>query len=202
MTVLEDEKTKAEIRLALAQAEAQELENRSAKALPHTRGEFTLVGAVDENSAHFLIEKLSRWSSSHPGEPVTIFINSEGGNIFDGFALFDYIRHLKNIGHHVTMQGVGMQASMGGILLQAGHDRVMSPLSWLLIHEVQGITAGALSEMKDGVKLNQRFQSQALDILAERSTMSKTSIKNKWARKDWWLSADEALKYGFIDRIG
>lgn len=198
---LEQRKLEEEIRLVQLKADLAERELKDLDSMEMGRGEFAFVGKVKEESVHDMIEKLSQWSSANPGEPITIIINSEGGNVFDGFAFYDYVQHLKNIGHHVTTIGIGMQASMGGVLLQAGTERIMTPRSWMMMHEVQGIVAGALSEMEDDMKQNRRLQDQALDILSERSNLTKAAIKKKWIRKDWWLSAEECLKSGFIDRI-
>jgi len=203
LKVLETEiaRNEAAARAATADAEQAELELRYLKARPEAGGVFTFVGPVTETAVHRLMDKLEIWSNAHPGDAITIAINSQGGAVMDGFALYDYIQTLKKRGHRVTTVGLGMVASMGGILLQAGDERVMSSRCWLLIHEVQGIVAGSFAEMEDDMKFNERLQNQSLDILCRNSTFSRKQIINRWKRKDWWLDANEALKGGFIDRI-
>lgn len=191
----------AEIRETTAKAEMAELELKYLKARPQAKGSFAFVGPVHEDSVHRLIDKLEIWSETHPKGEIELTINSQGGSVLDGFALYDYLQALKARGHKLTTVGVGMVASMGGVLLQAGDERIMSPRCWLLIHEVQGLTAGSFSQMEDDMKFNERLQDQALDILAERSTLSRRQIKNRWKRKDWWISASEALTGGFVDNI-
>lgn len=176
-------------------------ENELVKTRPEARGNFTFVGSVEERGVHNLIDHLDIWSENHPGEDITLTINSPGGVVIDGFALYDYLQDMKRRGHKITTRGLGMQASMGGILLQAGSHRVMSTRSWLLIHEVQGLALGSFSAMEDDMTFNKRLQEQALDILADRSTLTRPAIKKKWKYKDWWLSAEDALRDGFIDAI-
>jgi ATP-dependent Clp protease protease subunit len=94
-----------------------------------------------------------------------------------------------------------MAASMGGILLQAGSHRVLAPNAYMLIHEVSSLAWGGASELEDEVAFVKRLQDRILDILAERSTMTRQQIARKWKRKDWWLDAPEALRLGFVDEI-
>jgi ATP-dependent Clp protease protease subunit len=160
-----------------------------------------LMDEVDEFSTRSLIDTLSLWSRLHPGDPIELIINSPGGSIVDGLALFDYIQMMRRNGHHVTTMALGMAASMGGVLLQAGDTRVMTKESWLMLHEAAFGARGKTSTVEDTVEWVKKVQDRLLDIFAERSTMPRTRIKANWSRKDWWLSSDEALKAGFIDEV-
>lgn len=195
----------AHIRAQTALAEADLLErtreNNLVAAMPNAKGQFTLLGEIGETSVHDLITRLNIWSTNHPGQDITIYINTPGGVVVDGFAFCDYLEILKSRGHRVTTFGIGMQASMGSIILQMGDERVMTKRSWMLIHEVQGLVAGSFSKMEDDMKFNEKLQEQALDILASRAKWSRRTIKSRWKRQDCWLSADDSLKAGFIDRI-
>lgn len=166
---------------------------------PIAAGEFMLMGPVDEE-IYDLMHRMDIWSRNHPEEEMTLIINSPGGTVVDGFAFYDFLMQLKRRGHRITTKGIGMQASMGGILLQAGDRRIMSQRSWMLIHEVQGIADGSLSEMTNLVKFNERLQNQALDILAQKAVWSKPRIKKTW-KADTWLDAHDALKAGFVDEV-
>jgi ATP-dependent protease ClpP protease subunit len=177
-------------------------ERKLVESDPKARGEFLYLGSVEENKCHFLIDRLDVWSQSHPGAPVTLQINSQGGVVLDGLALYDWLRDvLSPRGHHITTVGMGMVASMGGVLLQAGDVRLMTKHCKLLVHEVQALVAGSFSKIEDDMKFNEQLQDNCLEILASRSTMGKRAIKNRWARKDWWIAADEAVKLGFADGI-
>lgn len=161
------------------------------------------VGSVAKDSALAAIEKLHLFHKVSPGEPITITFNSPGGSVIDGMALFDYIRFLRGLGHHITIIALGYAASMAGILLQAADNRVMAKGSWLLIHEVAFGAAGKIGEVEDMYRFGERLKDQAAQIFIERSggKLDRETLDKNWTRKDWWLSAEEALELGLIDEI-
>lgn len=159
------------------------------------------IGEVYGSSVSMTIDTLRRIQRTRPGEPVRLEINSPGGSVIDGFALYDVLQELRAAGHHVTTVTYGYAASMGGVLLQAGDVRAASPNAWVMVHELSHGTIGKVSEMKDSVATDERMYSQLLDILASRSHMTKDEIWSKADRRDWWMDSAEALEHGFIDRI-
>lgn len=161
----------------------------------------TIDGEVNQRESATFIYNLGKWSRQSK-KPITVAINSPGGYVTEGLAMYDFAQMLRNQGIKLTTVALGEAASMGGILLQMGDKRVMTPSSWLLIHEVSGGSFGKTSELKDDLKFQERLQDLCLGILASRSTLSKAQIKKRWVKKDWWLSADEALNLGFIDEVG
>lgn len=158
-------------------------------------------GAVNALSSSACLEELGHWSRKDPGCDITIVFNSPGGSVFEGLALFDFIVDLRGRGHHVTTKSVGMAASMGGILLQAGDVRVIGKNGFMLIHEVSSGAMGKVSEMEDALKFAERLQVKLVAILSERSSLTDAQIRRRWKQKDWWLDAAEALELGFVDRI-
>jgi len=188
-------------RQATASAEALERDNADERASADEAKVFTFVAEIESCSVGECIETLGEWHRKEPGSPITLALNSPGGSVFDGLALFDYIRWLVSEGHDVTTLGIGQIFSMGAVVLQAGSRRVMTPNSWLMIHEVSTVAAGKGAQIGDESKLVGRLQSQLLGILAERSEFSARQVKTRWTRKDWYLSAQEALKHGFIDSV-
>ena len=117
-----------------------------------------------------------------------------------GYTLYDYI---KSIGEQIpiTIIAMGQAASMAAILLQAGRRRVMSPQAWLLIHEISAGSAGSIGNLRDDMKWFERLNDQGTDILASRAKISRDEVKKLMDRKDCWISADEALGYGFVDEV-
>lgn len=173
------------------------------EALAEDNRIFTFYGAVMNETVSQCIHELDQWSRRFPGEDITIIFKSPGGGVLDGFALYDFLLELKSRGHKIITKTLGMAASMGSILLQAGDERVIGPHSFIMLHEVSGsLSEMRTSEMEDYTKLFAQFEAKGLDILAERSTLSRQQIKNRWKRKDCWLDAEESLKLGFVDRIG
>jgi len=184
-------------------AEEAEREQRDDLADNDSNRVWNFFGAVRPDSAGICIHNLDQWARRDPGEPIKIVFNSPGGSVIDGLALYDFLEELKEDRNTpLTTVARGMAASMGGILLQAGQERVIGKNAHMLIHEISSMGIGKLSEMEDEVKFLHKLQDRALDILAERSTLSKRQIANRWKRKDWWLGAEEVVKFGFADRIG
>jgi ATP-dependent Clp protease protease subunit len=175
-------------------------ENRLTKGQPIREGNFVFAGTVEEESVFDLMAKLTTWSNLHPGQPVTLYIDSGGGFVTDGYTLYDFLRSISAKGHHITTHGLGMAASMAAVLMQAGDTRVMSPHSWMMIHEVSFGASGKFSAMKNMVDFNKRLQDQAAGILTARSKWTKRRLLNAW-KDDVWLDAQQALKEGFIDEV-
>ena len=178
--------------------------DRVARNLEATYSEarnYTFYDPVKEITVYKAIEEISLWARRDPSEPIRITFVSQGGNVLDGLALYDFIKDLRANGTRVDTVTLGMAASMAAILLQAGEERTMGSNSWLLIHEVSDVVGGNMSLIEDQVEFAKRLQGKLLEILVERSTLSKTQIQRRWKKKDWWLSAEESLELGFIDRI-
>ncbi len=162
---------------------------------------FTFYGEVGPISVAQCMSALGFWSRRDAGEPIQIVFASPGGSILDGFALHDFIRHLSIAGHKIETVALGFALSMGAVLLQAGDHRVMGRNATLMIHEAHVSLAGEISHLEDSVATIRDFNRRCLGILADRSTMTAKQIERKWKRREWWLTAEEALTFGFVDEI-
>lgn len=160
---------------------------------------YTFYSEVDADSVRRCLADLGQWSRRDPGSPITVIFNSPGGSVLDGLALFDFLRQLRSQGHHLTTVAIGRAASMGAVLLQAGDVRLMGDNAFLLVHEVSNLSSGKVSEMEDSVEFSRRLQRRLLTILASRSQLTEVQIQRRWARKDWWLDAAEAVEIGLAD---
>lgn len=159
------------------------------------------VDVVEWKSTRAAITQLAEMVRASE-DPIEIIFHSPGGDVFSGNALFDYIQMVRETGVKVTTVALGGAFSMAGILLQAGDHRVMTPNSWLMIHEVgSGLSYGTTSSFKDEVELLSRLEKAGNAILASRSTLTVKEIEDRCHRKNWWLNAEEALKFGFVDEI-
>ena len=195
----------AEVELGKAEIELeQEQWHRRVREADWTK-DLTLnfVGSVAKDSALAAIERLHLFHKVAPGQPITIVFNSPGGSVIDGMALFDYIRFLQGLGHHITIIALGYAASMAGILLQAADTRVMARGSWMLIHEVAFGAGGKIGDVEDTFEFGKRLKEQAAKIFVDRSggKLTREKLEENWRRRDWWLDADEALALGLIDEI-
>lgn len=188
---------KAELDLANAQRERSKALAEDAEARV-----FTFYGPVTVDTCKAAIADLSKISRRFPKQPLTVVLNSPGGSVLDGLALYDHIEDLRRNGHRVTVKVRGMAASMGGILLQAGDKRVVGPEAMVLIHAVSAGTVGEVNHMQDRVDFSKRLWEKLSKVLARRSKMTAEQIREKSFKFDWWLSAEEAVELGFADEIG
>jgi ATP-dependent Clp protease protease subunit len=147
------------------------------------------------------MKKLTQWSRLDPKCDIEIIFSSPGGSIIDGFELFDFIQDLRNNGHTITTGSLGMAASMAGILLQAGDIRWVGGQAWIMIHRAAFGAFGKTYEVEDEVEFVKRIEERILDIFTSRSGLTKLKIKKNWDRKDWWISADEAVELGLVDEV-
>lgn len=134
-------------------------------------------------------------------KPITLSLNSPGGEVFAGFGLYDFLNEQRRtVTIEITCHGYA--ASMAGIIMQAGTTRTMSPSSWFMIHEVSAMAEYATAtQLRDQVEMVEALQARAVDALCSRSSLTPEFIEQKTLRKDWWLTAHEALEHGLIDAI-
>lgn len=162
-----------------------------------------LVGDIEKDTARQAIEKL-RELANESRKPISIYINSAGGNVTDGLALHDTIRHLVSQGYEITIIVQGMAYSMGSIVLQAASPgrRFAFPHSWIMIHEpakwAGWQSTSAAAQHLDRLK---QMQSQIYRILAERSGKPLRQIIRDTKRTDFYLDAIRAKEYGLIDDV-
>ena len=212
VTRLRAEKLKHEIRHEAAKAKVAELEQLHAEikekdrlVRPGVTRRYPFYGVVNGESAMEAIMTLEHWAARDPGEEITIMLNSPGGDVSYGFALFDTIKRLQRKGHKITIHGQGTVASMAAVLLQAADERVLDARAKVLLHEgAQVYSKGAQvtrGEEEDMRKHRDMLVNDMLEVLSERSTLTKRQIENKMKRTDWWMSAEDAVKFGFADRV-
>lgn len=199
-TKAEADKAEIETQRAVIELEREQLKRQKELATDEHYRVYRFIGEVSSTSVKSCIDTLTVWSRIDPDCSITIVFQSPGGEVVAGMALWDFLMELKEK-HHLTTIARGYAASMAGILLQAGHVRVMGEQSWLLIHEASFGAVGSFGEVEDRVKWIRRIQERILEIFASRAKISKSTIKRRWHRQDWWIDSDEALKLGLIDEI-
>ena len=162
-----------------------------------------LIGDIEKDTARGVIERLREFANDDT-KPITLYINSAGGNVTDGLAIHDSIRQIVARGIEVTIVVQGMAYSMGSVVLQAASEgrRLALPHSWIMIHEPakwagwQSTTAAA--QHLDRLK---QMQSQIYRILADRSGRPLRQIIRDTKRTDFYLDAVKAKEYGLIDEV-
>lgn len=156
---------------------------------------------VDRGSVEKATRKLAEWHRLDPKCEIEIVFSSPGGAVIGGMELFDTISNLRATHSKVTTGCTGMAASMAGVLLMAGSHRYMTKQSWLMIHRAAFGTMGKSYEVEDMLLWVKRVEKRILDIFVSRSKLSAATIKRNWERKDWWITADEALELELIEEI-
>lgn len=162
-----------------------------------------LIGDIEKDTARGAIERLRELASDN-ARPITLYINSAGGNVTDGLALHDSIRHIVSRGIEVTIIVQGMAYSMGSIVLQAASEgrRRAFPHSWIMIHE-PAKWAGwqSTSAAAQHLERLKQMQDQIYRILSSRSGKPLRQIIRDTKRTDFYLDARSALEYGLIDDV-
>jgi len=162
-----------------------------------------LIGDIEKDTARGVIERIRELANDN-GRPITLYINSAGGNVTDGLAIHDAIRQIVHRGIEVTIIVQGMAYSMGSVVLQAASDgrRMSLPHSWIMIHEpakwAGWQSTSAAAQHLDRLK---QMQGQIYEILANRSGRPLQKIIRDTKRTDFYLDAKKALEYGLIDGI-
>src|SRR5579864_1119963 len=162
-----------------------------------------LIGDIEKDTARSCIERL-RELAADGNRPITLYINSAGGNVTDGLALHDAIRHIISRGIEVTIIVQGMAYSMGSVVLQAASDgrRLAFPHSWIMIHE-PAKWAGwqSTSAAAQHLERLKQMQDQIYRILSLRSGKPLRQIIKDTKRTDFYLDAGSAREYGLIDAV-
>lgn len=160
-----------------------------------------LWGAVTDESAKDLTEKLLYLEAIGPGKEITFYMNTPGGSITAGMAVFDTI---KLITSPVTIVVTGMAASMGSILLSAGRKgrRFLFPHARVLIHQplITGRMVGPATDINIQAKEMEKLRDELNHILAEASGQPIDKIARD-SDRDFYLNAQEAIAYGLADKV-
>lgn len=162
----------------------------------------TFAGEITDKTAYQAIQTLGIFHRRQPGCDITILLTSPGGSGYAGFALFDYLNELREMGHKITIKVLGYAMSMAATLLQAADERIIARNAFLMIHEA-GLDPGfgSYADQKDRLAHTKRLQDKVFGEIAERSSLSLATIKRKAHKNDWLIDAEEALKHGLVDRI-
>lgn len=188
-------------------ADAASRQEQFTLASDHYHHELHFSCAVDSKSVERALQQLSVWHRQSPECAMNITIHSEGGSALDGIHLFDQLwaYSLRGGGtHKVTVTVKGYAASMAAILVQAADERIIGPQSWLMIHKVSAGASGKVTEIMNTAKFLEHMCDRIAGVFVDRAggKISLETFSDKWEHADWWLSAEQALQYGFVDRIG
>jgi len=154
---------------------------------------------VNQYTASIVVAQMLFLEAEDPTKDIMFYINSPGGSVYDGLAIYDTMKHLKC---DVATVGMGMQASMGAFLLSSGTKgkRSILPHATVMIHQPSGGARRKMTDMEIDLKEGLRLKKLLNEILAKNTGKKVEQIADD-AERDYWMSAEEAKKYGLVDTI-
>ncbi|MEI8072618.1 MAG: ATP-dependent Clp endopeptidase proteolytic subunit ClpP [Candidatus Saccharibacteria bacterium] len=154
---------------------------------------------VNDNVANLIIAQLLFLQSEDPNEDIKLYVNSPGGSVTAGLAIYDTMQHISP---DVSTICVGMAASMGAFLLSCGQKgkRFALPNSRVMIHQPSGGFQGTASDIEITANEIIKIRKKLNEILAEKTGQKVDKISQD-SDRDFWLSAPEAAKYGLVDEV-
>ena len=158
-----------------------------------------LRGEVNEALANSIVAQLLFLEMEDPDAEISLYINSPGGSVTDGMAIFDTMRYVKP---KIRTVCLGMAASMGAFLLMAGEPgmRMALPNSEVMIHQPLGGASGQATDVEIRAKWLLRTKEKMTRLMSEMTGQDQEKLRADCER-DYFMTAEEALNYGIIDQI-
>jgi ATP-dependent Clp protease protease subunit len=158
-----------------------------------------LGSEVRDDNANAICAQMMLLAAEDPDKDIYLYINSPGGSITAGMAIYDTMQYINP---DVSTVAVGMAASMAQFLLSSGAKgkRFATPHARVMMHQPSGGIGGSTTDVRIHAELILHMKTQLAELTAEQTGKSVEQI-NKDADRDRWFTADEALKYGFIDKV-
>ncbi|MFA5714133.1 MAG: ATP-dependent Clp endopeptidase proteolytic subunit ClpP [Candidatus Paceibacterota bacterium] len=158
-----------------------------------------LAGVIDDHLANTIVAQMLFLTSKDPKKDIQLYINSPGGSVTAGLAIYDTMQYIKP---DVSTVSIGMSASMGAMLLAAGAKgkRYALPNAEILLHQVMGGVRGQASEIEITAKQILRIKESVNKILSKHTGQPLAKIA-KDTDRDFYLTAEEAKEYGVVDEV-
>ncbi len=158
-----------------------------------------LGSQVEDSMANAICAQMLVLSADDPDRDIFLYINSPGGSVSAGMAIYDTMQYIKN---DVATVAMGLAASMGQFLLCAGTrgKRYSLPHARIMMHQPSGGIGGTASDIKIQAEQMLYTKTKMAELIAEHTGQSQETIKND-SDRDRWFTADEAKEYGFVDHV-
>ena len=158
-----------------------------------------LGGEIDDDTANLVVAQLLFLEMENPDSDISLYINSPGGSVTAGMAIYDTMQYIKC---DVSTICVGMAASMGAFLLSCGAKgkRIALPNAEVMIHQPSAGTQGKVTDMEIDVEHFLKIKQRINKILADNTGKTPEQIKSD-SERDNWMTAEEAKEYGLIDKV-
>lgn len=154
---------------------------------------------VNQASANIIIAQLLFLQSEDAKKDIYLYINSPGGSVYDALAIYDTMQYVKN---DIQTVGIGVQASAAAFLLSSGTKgkRFLLPNSTVMIHQPSSGTRGKVTDQEIDLRESLRVKRLLEEIMAKNTSQKPAKIHQDMER-DFWLTAQEAQKYGVVDKV-
>ncbi|MBP7786089.1 ATP-dependent Clp protease proteolytic subunit [Patescibacteria group bacterium] len=158
-----------------------------------------VTGPIDMGVANTFIAQMLFLESVNPKKDISVYVNSPGGEVYAGVAMYDTIKYIKN---DVVTINVGLAASAAALILSAGTKgkRYALPGSHTMIHQVIGGVEGQATDVEITAKHMLKLRDQYAEAIAKETGQKLEKVKADMDR-DYWMDAEESVKYGIIDKI-
>lgn len=158
-------------------------------------------GEVEENMCNIIVAQLLFLEAENPEQPISMYIKSPGGSVYDGLAVYDVMQYIKCPVHTYV---AGWAASMGSFLAQAGEPghRYLLPRAMTMIHQPSSGTRGKISDMEIDLMESLRIKKEMTELYVKHNSRGKTYEDFiQLMDRDKWLTANQALELGLADHI-
>ena len=154
---------------------------------------------VTPETANIVIAQLLHLAYEDPKKDIKLYINSPGGSVYDGLAIIDTMNYIEP---DVQTIGIGLQASMGAMLLSSGAKgkRYALPNARVMIHQPSSGTEGKITDQEIALKEGVYLKKLLIDMMSKNTGKDAKTVEKDMDR-DNWMSAEEAQKYGIIDEV-
>lgn len=154
---------------------------------------------VTPQTANIVIAQLLHLAYEDPKKDIKLYINSPGGSVYDGLAIIDTMNYIEP---DVQTIGIGLQASMGALLLASGAKgkRYALPNARIMIHQPSSGTKGKITDQEIALREGVYLKKLTIDIMSKNTGKDIKTVEKDMDR-DNWMSAEEAQKYGIIDEV-
>lgn len=156
-----------------------------------------IVGEINDELATSVVAELLYLQAKNPKGEINLYINSPGGSVTAGLAIYDTMRHISCPVHTLCL---GQACSMAAVLLAAGDKRSLLPSSRVMIHQPSGGAEGKESDIVISAKEITRIRTKLVEILAKHTGKSLKQV-DKDTERDYFMTPEEALRYGMADHI-
>ena len=156
-------------------------------------------GEINQATASVVVAELIHLANEDSDKDIALYINSPGGSVYDGLAIFDTMNYIKP---DVATYGIGLQASMGALLLSSGAKgkRHLLPNSRVMIHQPSSGTQGKVTDQEISLREAIELKEKLAAIMAKNTGQKLPKVKTDMER-DFWMSSDDAKSYGVVDHV-